>query len=632
MLLCWFLFRLPQTVLKSVARSSPRVVFALALFFTLFFAKLWVVEKYGSDVPNWDQWDAEGVNLLVPWYQGTLHFADLFKPHNEHRVVLTKLVALAIVLADGQWDARIQIFFNSALHSALAVTLWFWFLPLLVKRWQRILWLVALLATFAPPHAWQNTLGGFHSQQYFLLGFSFIGIDRCLRCRPLSGGWWLGVVCLALVLFSMASGPAAAGMVFASLLVLFGAPWRSARQHVITLAACAVIMAVGISLHVEFSGHEPLKAHTLAEFGWTLWRSLQWPVTSFTPFGALTYLPWIVLSFRVLIIQSRPDFDPKERVIVAIGGWVILQFLAAAYARGAGGLWPASRYFDTNTAGLLVNLGALVVLLNRLKATPPVRAGATLVFAAWTLAVGHGLYKHAYGLFTFDLVEMGKWYKRSTTHARLYFGTDDPVWLKEGEIPYPSVELFIERAAYPELRRLLPATVRASLPLIADHNTGFQRGGGSPATADLIYAPTWGSYSSSDGVHSTGEWRSAVLPPPEFGYLVFETVGNLSQGKVALELWSADMTRRLETVRPTKSVPDQWRAAYVRAPQENFRVVARDSDSDGWMAFSAPVGMATGSYWSWRLASQAKLLGWISAGLLLAAAPFVTQPDGNDFA
>ena len=179
-------------MLQSVARSSHRVVFALALFCTLFFAKVWVVENYGSDVPNWDQWDAEGVNLLLPWSQGKLHFLDLFAPHNEHRVALTKLVALGLVLVNGQWDARIQIFLNSALHSALAVTLWFWIRPLLLQRWQRILWALALLATFALPHAWQNTLGGFHSQQYFLLGLSFIGIDRCLRCRALTAGWWLG--------------------------------------------------------------------------------------------------------------------------------------------------------------------------------------------------------------------------------------------------------------------------------------------------------------------------------------------------------------------------------------------------------------------------------------------------------
>ncbi|MBL9193663.1 MAG: hypothetical protein JNJ82_15015 [Opitutaceae bacterium] len=617
-------------MLHSVVRSSNRVVFAVALFCTLFFAKLWVVENYGSDVPNWDQWDAEGVNLLLPWSQGKLHVLDLFAPHNEHRVVLTKLVALGVVLVNGQWDARIQIFVNSALHSALAVALWFWVRPLLLQRWQRLLWALALVATFALPHAWQNTLGGFHSQQYFLLGLSFIGIDRCLRCRALTAGWWLGILCLILVLFSMASGPAAAGMVFVSLLVLEGAPWRAARRHAITLIACLIVMAAGIALHVEFTAHEPLRAHSFAEFGWTLWRSLQWPVTSFTPFGALTYLPWLILAVRVLWIQSRPEFDPRERVIVAIGGWVIVQFLAAAYARGAGGLWPASRYFDTNTAGLLVNLAAGMVLLNRSNLGHRARLGAVVAIGAWTLAIGHGLYGHARGLFTYDLIEVGKWYKRSTTHARLYLATQDASWLKEGEIPYPSVELFIERTAHPELRHLLPASVRAAMPLAEDRSTGFQSPGASPETPDLLLAPTWGSFDRIRGADGTGEWRSAVQPRPEFGYLVFETSGDLGRERTRLELWSADMTRRLGHVRPSKTVPNQWRAAYVAAPNEPFRVVARDEDPKGWLAFSAPIGMASGSYWCWRLASHAPLLTWISAGFLLITLPAVTRAGAAD--
>jgi hypothetical protein len=77
------------------------------------------------------------------------------------------------------------------------------------------------------------------------------------------------------------------------------------------------------------------------------------------------------------------------------------------------------------------------------------------------------------------------------------------------------------------------------------------------------------------------------------------------------------MTRQLGRIRPSKSVPNQWRAAYVAAPHEPFRVVARDADPKGWLAFSAPIGMASGSYWCWRLASHAPLLTWISAGLLL---------------
>ena len=121
-----------------------------------------------------------------------------------------------------------------------------------------------------------------------------------------------------------------------------------------------------------------------------------------------------------------------------------------------------------------------------------------------------------------------------------------------------------------------------------------------------------------------------MQPRPEFGYLIFETSGDLSRESTRLELWSADMTRQLGRIRPSKSIPNQWRAAYVAAPHEPFRVVARDVDPKGWLAFSAPIGMASGSYWCWRLASHAPLLTWISAGLLLVTLPSVTRPGEAD--
>ena len=48
-------------------------------------------DRYGSPMPDWDQWDAEAMELLVPWFTGDHFVAHLFHPHNEHRILLTKL-------------------------------------------------------------------------------------------------------------------------------------------------------------------------------------------------------------------------------------------------------------------------------------------------------------------------------------------------------------------------------------------------------------------------------------------------------------------------------------------------------------------------------------------------------------
>ena len=47
-------------------------------------AKCWMIARYGSPTPFWDQWDAEAAGLYPNFLSGTLHFSDLIAPHNEH--------------------------------------------------------------------------------------------------------------------------------------------------------------------------------------------------------------------------------------------------------------------------------------------------------------------------------------------------------------------------------------------------------------------------------------------------------------------------------------------------------------------------------------------------------------------
>jgi hypothetical protein len=611
-----------------VAVSRHRLLGALvavSLFCTVFFAKAWVVDRHGTDLPNWDQWDAEGLALLLPWSRGELKVADLFAPHNEHRVALTRVLALGLVVVNGQWDGRLQMLVNGALHSLLAVGLWFWLRPLL-RPWQQAAWALALVATIAPPHAWQNALGAFHSQQYLLLALSLFGIDRVLRHRPPEPGWFLGITALGLSLFTMASGPAAAAVVFGLLAVgVVRSPREALRRDGLTLLACAGILAAGIALHVDYPGHAPLRANSVDSFVRTLWRALQWPVKDLVAFGALSYLPWALLAWRVLTRPSDVS-DPsagRERVIVAAGAWVLLQFLAAAYARGAAGDWPASRYFDTHTLGLLANLAAFA-LLPRPTAVWPARLRLAF-FALWIGAVAHGLDAHLRQVFTAELPVVADWFRKSETHTRLYLGTGDPVWLKDGEVPYPNPEHLRHRIDHPELRALLPASVSPALPVTPADAVKFVPGGVPAAVPALVSAPTWGSWTADEGAAAMGQWISEPIVSA-FGRLKFETAGRPGTEKMRLELWSADLSRFLRSVSPSRSPGDTWRAAYVRTPREPFRIVAADADPAGWFAFSGPIPMASGSYVAWRIAAHAQLGTWISGGILLAVLAALLLP------
>lgn len=599
------------------------------LFLFLVSAKLWISERFATDLPNWDQWDAEGLYLLLPWQQGALTLADLFAPHNEHRIALTKLWAIALVEINGQWDARIQMLFNGAIHSLIAVGLWVWLQSILSSRWTKVVWILALIGTFAPPHAWQNNLGGFHSQQYFLLGFSLLGLDRTLRCRVGSVGWAIGIASLTLALFSMASGPAAAAVTIVALLAFNRPRLESVRRSWLTLLICLAIVAVGLRLNVHFPGHESLRAQSAHDFFLSLCRALQWPATFWTPFALLIYAPWSILCLNLAFSRTPLFTDRRAHVLAAAGGWVVVQFLAAAYARGAGGSWPASRYFDTHTFGLLVNLAILLLALDLQSARSPSRVVARralqVAWGLWFGSVGLGLALHAAKVLQEDLPAVGAWFQASTRNTRLYLGTGDRQWLREPEIPYPSADVLVERLNHPELTSLLPVSVRRFLTIVPDEVVGFASNAASPETPALVFAPTWSSHGADTVSQPTRQWISQPIEPPHFGYLKFEMAGSADPDKAQLELWSVDQTRRLASVRPSRIPGTTWRAAYVATPDEPFRVIASDRDPDGWLAFSAPAPMATGSYWVWRLAAHAPVMAIISGLMLLGLLPWATR-------
>ena len=74
-------------------------------------------------VPYWDQWDGEARALYLPFSECSLTWAQMFSQHNEHRFFFSRLLALDLLMANGQWDPRLQQVVNAALHSLVAVLL-----------------------------------------------------------------------------------------------------------------------------------------------------------------------------------------------------------------------------------------------------------------------------------------------------------------------------------------------------------------------------------------------------------------------------------------------------------------------------------------------------------------------------
>lgn len=589
-----------NSALASPPRQGPGTVFlAVCLFLVIWGLKIGIVDRYGSDIPNWDQWDAEGEQLFLPYLRGELTVADFFRPHNEHRVVMTRLLALGLLAANGQWDSKLECVFNAALHALVAVV---WFVMgsrLLMGRWRLVWWLI-IAALVAPPHAWQNLLGGFHSQQYFLLGFSTIAIVYLVISRPWSPGWWWGVTCAVLSLFTMASGLLAAMAVIATFGAIGIRHRRLAFDQWPTVVVCVVIVVIGMWFHVTFPGHEPLKAASVREFLLAFWRFLQWPVVMVPLFPVLAVLPFLGLA--VLLFRQDSPPDRRELAVFAIGIWIVLQYAATAYGRGAGALFPASRYLDTNLTGIGVLALSALIILTRHQVSEKYQTPRSFAFGLWSGAMALGLWVQLSEVLNHAL---------PTTHAELvqreqntqaYIWTGDPSHLNKPQIPYPGATTLRERLEPEEIRNILPASIRAPLELTGkpDPPDSFEPGG----IPDELAAPSpkriWGSFPTS-GTPGSGTWKSDPLPATGSRWLKFDIAGQADADAASIVVTPLTGGAEHRFFGPVFH-PDRWRSVYIRPTAGEIEIEAIDADPEAWIAFSPPVEIAFLSYWTARIA------------------------------
>lgn len=582
--------------------------------------------RFGSAMPDWDQWDAEALKLLVPWYEGDQFLSRLFEPHNEHRVVITKLQNLALTLLNGQWDSRLFSVANALIHAALGVAFWWQGRQWLDARWARATVYLFAVILFGLPLAWQNVLGGFHSQQYWLAALSFAALVTLPFSPPWSARWWAGVGAALLACLTMGSGFLAA--VVAALIVGWRAlrgtlGWREAAP---TLALGALLLALGFATRVEVPYHAQLKAKTLHDFSVSLLRSLAWPLTGRDWAGLVLWTPWALVTGRALFGRGAKA-APAALAIATLGGWVLVQLLATAYARGAGADYPASRYMDTLTFGTLVNVAALCRLATEPAAERLSRLGLALLAAAWLTLFTLGLRDLLERNLEHELPDTRKYYVLAEQHMRGYLSTDDPRQLAFPDIPYPSAEGLIERLRHRSLRGVMPAEIRPALRLEAaaedarafpsTQTSALQldaapRIGTSPATPALPTHRVWGSF-GVNGAATTGTWRSLPLTAAAGGWLKFEVAGQPGAEGISLELRDAVTDRTLHRITPSRPPGDTWRAAYVPAPAAAFVVVAVDQSPTAWIAFSAPVEMGRLSHAAWRLTQHGALIAALAA-------------------
>jgi hypothetical protein len=566
------------------------------LFLVVFSARLLLVRENPVTVPHWDQWDIEASWLFVPYQEDGLSWRMMFSLANEHRVFFTRLLALDLLVVNGQWDPRLQQVVDAALHALNAVLLVaiFW----LANQRRRLDLLVFIGALcFAPPFAWENILLPIQSAAYLLVLFTILSLALTTTYPVGTRSWLLGWICAGCALFTFASGifvPVAIMAIALLKIIADRQGWRDFAANAVLAAGLAVSGLAMMSSPIAH--HAPLKARTIAEFAGSLGHNLSWPWIHYRWLSVAMWLP--VTALLVAAIWRRGKTTTLERLVVGLACWVVLSAAAIAYGRGAGAAIPATRYMDYLSLGLLANTMALVAAVERAGAGQAIRRVALAGLAGWLIWVSVGVDQ----LSRRSLDELMVWrgfFANHVVNLRRATASGDfaPLMLQAplSGLPYPDPARLTTLLQDAYIRQILPAVVRAPArvePQVATNGAFVLQGPGLSVPHDPV-ARAWWSL-SGEGRKTVGRLESEPMACGSGPRLRFQVAGYLGWPGQYLAVRELSTGRELP-VQPDQLARDRWQDVVVSCPAGPFAVIAVDDSPDSWFGFREPVEIGRAS-------------------------------------
>ncbi|NOT83518.1 MAG: hypothetical protein HOP02_01795 [Methylococcaceae bacterium] len=603
---------------------APSLAFS-AFALSLLGLKLWQIGAYGNATPFWDQWGVEAQLLYKPFLEDSGNWLDLLSPHNEHRMLTSRLLALMLLIVNGIWNPLLQMVVNAILHI---VTLGFCIaiLTRVIGRKHLPSLLLFALILFGFPYAWENTLLGIGSQFYFVLLFSVAALWLTINHPPLSIYWWNGLGCGVLAFFSVASGV----LVFAVSAFIgacfYGLGLRKTNRQVLGVTILLGFFLLGVGFTPTVPHHAALKATSFLQFYEALMAVLSWPMPANIGPTLIRNLP--ALIFTGIMFCKHPASDDRKWFLFGLVVWVLAQSVISAYARAVFNL--SSRYLDFFAINILVNLSCLIALAQDFKYKHSGWVMMSVGLWALTVLIYVGISTHDR---TWELIKKHNTGITQEINTRNYVATGDFNYLKNKpllDIPFPHAESLAAILSSPTIQKILPANIRKplkhttneSIPADAFVLNGFPPA--APKRSDL----TLGSYSRQGNI-ATGK-----------ALIRFES--NAQSDLIAIPVSGYPLSRdmKLEVEQNGQFIPvklkfnpnESWGVAYVTMGNGDFSIHLADYSKTAWLAIGSPVVMGRFDVFINRLLAHYTafiMLGFVFSlltGLLLLKQPLLIQP------
>jgi hypothetical protein len=425
-------------------------------------AKLLLIARLGIPTPYWDQWDAEAIALYLPYYSGTLGPERWFAFHNEHRLLLTRVNALALLWLSGSWDPVLQMLVNAAIHVggiALLVVL----VGRLLDRASLLLFLAFVTLLFAAPLGWDNTLGGFQIQFYYLILLSLLSLHLLCGAPAWSPRWLIGTLLGIAAYFSMASGALVLPAVVILTLAQRAVGQRAGARELTGMALHIALSFVLLSDALSFSPNADFRAGTIGQLINSILVSASWPIAAASWPTVLRIIPAMlvhlpIMIFAVRFLAQRNGIADRRWFVLALAAWMAVQIFALSYGRVGGS--TESRYADIFLIGIALNGAAWLYLMRDVDMASKRRL--ILLPAIWLLAVMLGAGQKATSRAVDGIAARYATGLIQTENVKGFLATGDFAHLAGKpllHIPYPSAERLHDLLSDPKLRAILPAAL-----------------------------------------------------------------------------------------------------------------------------------------------------------------------------
>lgn len=586
--------------------------------------RAYLVLRYGSSSPFWDQWDAEFDNLLLPYLRGELGIGHFFAAHNEHRILFTRLISLGLFASNGnQFDAKVEMLFNVLPHAA-AIGAMAWVGLRTLPATARPLFAVGVFALAAAPLGWENLIAGFQNQ-FFILALLSVTTTWLAAADTLSRNRLLAMLaCACLALFTMASGVFAAAAAAGLLLYRIVAGDVERRPALIGLVLMAAVAATGLLTMPAAPHGDTFHAHSLAEFLQALKMTLSWPLRPSWLSVLVLWSPTAALTAVMLLrVRSRQPLTPGLRFAFALAGWVLVQAVAMAYSRGSevhNGV--TSRYTDLLALGVINNLWLMLYASFRLRSNWPAwaRAAVPTVFLGWVALSSYPSFLHAQA----DIAHRSALGANQERLLAGFLADGDLERLKHSPdlLPYPDADRISRVLSAPDAAAMMPVEIRRPLAFTFPDCAALAYPGSYTTLPALPHA--LGSYAPGSGDATRLKCESDEVATPAT-WLAYRQAGG-GAPSVAAALVGAQ--HRIELA-PRAVQGERWQTNLVHAPGDRYRLRIEDNDEHTWVALTLPTEAGTLSalrLWAEPRAGVLLYLSLVMAFMLLVLAVSRSTP------